>query len=569
MKFTVVFVTVLSISWGLKVQEDPKDKREAPVGYHGGGGGSSGQSSHSYQSSPSFGGSGSGGQSSHSFQSSPSFGHGEASAVSGGQSGHNFQSSPSFGNGDASNAISIGAGYSIGGGAKPTFVYGAPEGGHQLQLSSEGLPSSGHATIQLPPITLQPGHGSLQSSDLHELMQQLSQGLNSGSLQLSPYQGEGHGSQGGHEQQYAVQQFSLGEPKQQQQQYVLQPEQGYASVPSYAAGTKGLGSYGSTGPVLFTPSPASESHGEQQSLTYGAPSAGSHSFDVSALSQAGSLGGFPLGEGGHGFGGHSLGGSGHSFGGLGQSGHSYGGASLGSLSGHSLSLGGLSGHSLGGLSIGGSGHSFAGLMKGYGGGYVLGGKPSFKPSVYLGSQGDSAHSFAGLSGSHGAPSFAGHSISGSHGLSLSSGGHGPSFGAAHGSFGGGSSKFVAQSYLPPKSKGFGASHDSVSAFSSSHVSPPRTTYGHPSGSSSLHSASSHIPKYYMSASKFPSFEGGSSFKAPSSGHSLSSFSSGPKYSFGSRSGPSMHYGAPKDIEGSYSENSYNTIKYSEELKPRA
>ncbi|KAI5646291.1 hypothetical protein NE865_01753 [Phthorimaea operculella] len=543
MKFTVVFVTVLSLSWGLKVQDEPKDKREAPVGYHG----SSGQSS-GYQSSPSFGGSGSGGQSSHSYQSSPSFGHGEASAISiqggsGGQSGHNFQASPSFSHGDASNAISIGAGYSIGGGAKPTYIYGAPEGGHQLQLSSEGLPSSGHATIQLPPITLQPGNGALQSSDLHELMQQLSQGLNSGSLQLSPYQGEGHGSQGGHEQQYAVQQFSLGEPKQQQQQYVLQPEQAYASVPSYAAGTKGLGSYGSTGPVLFTPSPASESHGEQQALTYGAPSSGGHSFDASAFSHAGSLGGITLGEGGHGLGGHSLGGSGHSFAGLGQS---------------------------GGLSLGGSGHSFGGL-KGYGGGYVLAGKPSFKPSAYLGAQAESGHSFpglSGLSGSHGAPSFAGHSISGGHGLSLSSGSHGPSFGSSHGSFGGGSSKFIAQAYLPPKSKGFGGSHDSVSAFSSSHVSPPRTTYGHPSGSSSLHSASSHSPKYYMSSSKFPSFESGSSFKAPS-GHSLSSFSSGPKYSFGSRSGPSSHYGAPKDIEGSYSENSYNTIKYSEELKPRA
>ncbi|XP_049874931.1 fibroin heavy chain-like [Pectinophora gossypiella] len=533
MKFTVVLVTIFSISWAVKVQnsDDPKDKREAPVGYPAGG------------------------HSSHSFQA-PSYGH------------------------EGANAISIGAGYSVGG-AKPSFSYGAPESGAGLQLSSESLPSSGHATIQLAPITLQPSHGNIVSGDLAQLMSQLSHGLNTGALSLSPYQTSDqslHGSQ-----EVAIPQYSFGDGK--LQQYSAPEQHGISSVPSYAAGTKGLGSYGSTGPVLFQPS---ESHSSQPALTYGAPNGG-HSFGEAgglSIGSGHSLAGLTLGDSGHalaGFGqslgshslgeggltlggsGHSLGGSGHSLGGSG--GHSLGGSghSLGS-SGHSL---GGSGHSLGGSghSLGGLGHVYGGSIKSFGGGYVVPSKASFKPSTYIGTHGDSIH---GLSASHGVPSFGSHSLSGGHGgLSLGSSGHGVSFG----NYVGGSSKHVAPSYLPPKSKGFGGALDSV-AYSSSHASPPRTTYGVPtssySGSSgvSSHAAASHSPEYYVSSSKFPSFgEGSSSFKGPSGHSALSSFSSGPKYSFSHS--PSARYGAPKDIHGSFSENSYNTIKYSEELKPRA
>lgn len=536
------FIALLSISTSLAVKvkniQDPKDKRETAADY-----------------------------------------------LSRGHSSHGFQA-PSFGHGDA-NAISVGAGYSIGG--KPNFGYAAQESGAPLQLSSEGLPSSGHATIQLAPITLQPSHGSYASGDLSELMSQLSQGLSSGAFSLSPYQAEGQSGHGG--QELSFPQYSYGTP--QLQQYSVQ-EQGGQSVPSYAAGTKGLGSYGSTGPVLFSP----ESHSAQQALSYGSPSgqqalsygspSAGHSFsDSNALNLGGSgqsFAGLTFGDSGHSLGGsgysqggsgHSQGGSGHSLGGSGQSlgGHGqYFVASGHPLAGSGHPLAGLSfgksgyssggaGHSLGGSghSLGGSGHSFGGSLKSLGGGYVVPSK-SFKPSTFLGAHSDSPHGLSALSVSHGAPSF------GSQSLSGLSGGHGGSFAGSLGGFGGGSAKFYAPSHLPPKSEGYGSHLESVASFSSGGHSSPS---GYSVSSSDSHSASAHSPQYYVSSSKYPSSasfgEGSSSFKAP--GHStLSSFSSGPKHSFGGHS--STRYGSPKDLHGAHSETSYNTIKYSEELKPR-
>ncbi|XP_028160408.1 keratin, type I cytoskeletal 9-like [Ostrinia furnacalis] len=529
MKFTVVLIAALSVSasWAIKIKkaDEPKDKREAPVGYP----------SHS----------------SHSFQA-PSVGHGDASA------------------------ISIGAGYSVGG-AKPSFSLGGHgDGGYQL--GSEGLPGSGHATIQLAPITLQPNHG-FAASDLSQLMSQLSHGLNSGALQIQTG-GEGYqqADQGGHEgQELSLPQYSFNAPK-LQQQYAVSEHQ--SSVPSYAAGTKGLGSY-STGPVLFSPS---DSHGNAPALTYGQPnsghslggsSSGGHSYAI-APSSGHSFG--ALSSGGHSF--ANAPSSGHSFGGLSSGGHSFGEGAIALNSGH--------GHSFPGLSLGNGGHSFGGAIKGFGGAtYGVPSKTSFKPSAFIGASvqgesghGSSGHGLSGLSGSYGAPSF-GSLGGGSHGFSLSSGGHGASLGGSFGgSFGGGSSKFVAPSYLPAKSEGFGSSLESVASFASeghlgsapgASYGSPSSSYGHPSNSA--HAASSSSPQYYVpTKSSFPSFgSGSSSYKAPYSGHgAVSSFSSGHKHGFGGHSSHGPRYGHPKgELQGAHSETSYNTIKYSEELKPRA
>ncbi|CAG4961849.1 unnamed protein product [Colias eurytheme] len=471
MKFTVAFVTLLCISktWAIKTKhEDPKDKREAALGYH-----SSGQSSHGYQQSPAQG-------------------HEDASS------------------------ISIGAGYSIGG-AKPQHSYANQISGASYQIPSEGLPASGHGTIQLAPITLQPSHGGIVSNDLAQLMSQLSHGINSGQLSLqSPaghgaiYQFGGQSGQGG--QEYAFPQFAFN--PQQQQQYTL-GEQAHPGGPSYAAGTKGLGSY-STGPVLFSP----ESQGQvQASLNYASPNSG-HS-----ISEGQSLG-------------ESV-----------QSSPAY--------------------------SFGNSGHSFGGALKGYGGNYAVPSKSSFKPSAYIGSsvQGE-GHGLAGFSGSYAAPSFGNYH---SGGLSLGSGGHGASFGGSLAGHGGSSPKYVSHSYPSSKVEGLGSLESIASAFSASGQlahSPHGNSYTFPSsayGSSNVHAASAPSPQYYISSSKHgPSagFGSGSvSYKGPISGHSsLNSFSLGPKYSFGGQS--NTRYLAPKDSHGAYSETSYNTIKYSEELKPR-
>ncbi|XP_011555426.3 prisilkin-39 [Plutella xylostella] len=540
MKLTVVLIGLLSVSssWGLMQKKmDDKGKREAEIGYP------------------------SSGHSSHTLQIQPSLGHEEGQA------------------------ISISAGYSVGG-AKPAYSFAAPA--QTYQLAQPG-PSAGHPGVQLSPIAIQGDHG-LSSNELSQLMSQLSHGISSGAISLQPaaqsYQGEGQlyqsGGQlyqsagqlyqGGAQEASGQQQYSYGAPK-----YQLELQ---SSQPSYAAASKGLGSYSSTGPVLFSPS--SDSHGSQAaSLSYSAPSSG-HSFgDSSSLAglSLGSSGGYSLG----GSGGHSLGGSsgGHSLGGA-SSGHSLGGPSS------AFSFGGSGGHSYGGLSLGGSGHSF-GPIKSFGGSYAAApSKTSFKPSAYLGSSaGDSAHSIAALGVSHTVPSF-GHSYPGGHGgltlNSLSSGSHGPSFGASFPGFSEGSSKLHGPSYLPPKSEGFGSSLESSAlAFSSAghghSSSSPGASYSLPSGSY-LSSGSSHgapsSPQYYIS-SKHPSSgsfgEGSQAFRSHSSHGPVSSFSAGPKYSFGGQSRGGHSHGprfAPsKDIQGSYSENSYNTIKYSEELKPRA
>lgn len=542
-----------------KKVEEPKDKREAPSSYPQ----LSGQSSVAYQAP------------------SSSLGHGDASS------------------------ISIGAGYSIGG-AKPSFSFGGQTPSAGLQYSGEGL-SAGHGgAIQLAPITLQPGQ------DLSQIMSQLQQSLGAAALTLQPsnniaeYHEGNQGAQGysfPQFQQYAAPQY---------QQYQLGGQ--VASAPSYSAGTKGLSSYGHTGPVLFNP----QEHGAQQSaFSYPLPSGGHASSDAGSLS-FGSAGlsqfpGLSLG-GGHSLGsaGTSLPGSGYSLAGLGGSGlsfdgtgYSFGGAGhplgssaqalggagytsgsshglvgAGSLvgSGHSVgsseghSLGGPGGHSLGGSgsysynspgsSHGGTGHSFgSGSSSGahykvLNSGKPSPGKTSFKPSTFLGasipseSSSYSSSSFPGFPGSH-------------SGLSL--GGHGHSF-PSFASYGG-ASKQISPLYT--KSEG---SLDSAGAYSSSgHLnSPPGTTYGFPTSSYSTgitNAASSSGPQYYISSSKYPaSFgEGSSSYKSPGSSHSALSSHSGPKYSFGSHS---SRYPAPKDSHGAYSETTYNTIKYSEEFKPR-
>ncbi|CAH0625381.1 unnamed protein product [Chrysodeixis includens] len=528
MKFTIVFTTLLCIStsWGVlaKKVEDPKDKRETAVGY-----GSSGISAHSYQA-------------------------------------------PSLGQGDAS-AISVGAGYSIGG-AKPSYSFGGQGSSGALQYSGEGLaqlsPNS-HGTIQLAPITLQPSHGAFATGDLSQFMSQLSHSLGAGGLSLQPSTavaefhqgGEGvQAAQAGHGQEYAYPQLSYGSPK--PQHFVLSDDlqQQLSNSPAYSSGGgKGLGNY-ATGPVLFTPS---EAQSNAPANNYGAPSSGQLLSDAGSLSLGG---GHSLGGSGHSLGGssHSFGGAGHSFGGAGHS-FGNGGHSLGGAGG--LSFGGA-GHSLAGLNLGG--HSFGGSYKQLGSGYAGPGKTSFKPSAYLGStiQGESGHALSSLSGSYGSPSFGSYRGASHGGLSLSSGGHSASFGGSQGGFGSGSSKYIAPVYHSAKAEGL----EGASAFASSHgASPPGTTYGFPTSSYSsnnAHAASSNRP-YYISKHHHHSSpsgfgEGSSSFKAPASSHSsLSSYSSGPKYSFGSSS---SHY-APKDAHGAASETTYNTIKYSEELKPRA
>ncbi|CAH2090269.1 unnamed protein product [Euphydryas editha] len=467
MKFTVVFITLLTISstWGIKARiEEPKDKREAAFSYlqpHGG-------SSYAYNAPATY--------------NAPSANQLEASAVS------------------------IGAGYSIGG-AKPSYSFGDQGSGATYQLQQEGQPGSGHATIQLTPITLQPGQGGLVSNDLSQLMSQLSHGINSGAITIPSsgalYQFAG---QGGHAGQEYVPQFNYGSPKFQQYSF---GEQIQGAVPSYALGTKGLGTYGSTGPVLFSP----ESSANQAALSYSAPASG-HSYEGTAV---------PLGD---------------------------------------------SGHSLSGFSFGGSGQAL-GSFKGISG-YATPGKSSFKPSTFLGA---SVQSDSGLTGSHGLPSFSDYqSSAGGHGASfLGSAGNGLNFGSLS-AYGGSSSKILSPSYFPSKSEGIGSLESIASAFSTSGqiASPPGTTYGSPSTSyltSNAHSASAPRPAYYVTSHKHssPSFgSGSSSFRGPVSGHS--SFSAGPKYSFGGHG--SSRYASPKDTQGAYSESSYNTIKYSEELKPR-
>lgn len=519
----VVLITlcIISATSGIKTYpEEPKDKREAGGTYLPPGG-----SSHNYP------------------------------LASGGQ--------------DEASAISIGAGYSVGG-AKPSYSYvGQGQGsGASYQLQSEGLPASGHATIQLAPITLQEGQGhGLVSNDLSQLMSQLSHGLNSGAIAIPQggheglYQFVGQSSHGG--QEASLPQLSYGSPN--LQQYSLS-EQNQGGAPAYAFGSKGLGSLSSaTGPVLFSQAEGAN-HG---SHSFAAPSGG-HSYEGAGLAHGGS---------GISFAGLSLGGSGHSFGGSGQglggSGYSLSGSvpSLHSLSGSGHSLGG-SGNSLGGsaysLGSAGAGHSFGGSLKGYNGNYAAPGKSSFKPSAFLGAsvQGDSGHGFSGLSAS----SISNYQPSSGHGPSLISGNHGASFGSLSG-YNGGSSK-LAHSYLPPKSEGFGSIESIASAFSASGQlsSPPRTTYGIPSAShsaSNVHAAAVPSPAYYVSSAKHssPSFGSGSSFRGPLASHSsFSSHSSSPKYSFGGHS--NSRYVPSHDAQGSYSENTYNTIKYSEELKPR-
>lgn len=400
-----------------------------------------------------------------------------------GHSSQTLQIQPSLGH-DDSNTISIGAGYSVGG-AKGALSFGglAPASG----LHYEG----GHQTLQLPAITLQPSHGNVVAGDISQLMSQLTHGLSTGALQLQPVGGQ-HYSAVSYGQESSQPQYSFGVPK--LQQYSVSEQQ--SSVPTYAAGTKGLGSYsgGATGPVLFNPADSSQ-------YAHSAPS-------------------YAAGAG------YSLGDSS-----LGSSGHSFGGASFKALSGN----------------------------------FGSSGKTNFKPSAFLGAsvQNEGTHGISALS-THAIPSF-GNNFGGAHApISLGSGGHG-GFGGNFGSFGG-SSKFVAPSYLPPKS--FGSSLEAISAFSGSghSASPPSTTYGFPAAS---HGASS-SPQYYFAPSKqVPSFgEGSSSFKAPISGHSaLSSFSSGPKYSFGGHGAFNTRFSS-KDSQGAYSEPAYNTIKYSEELRPR-
>lgn len=556
MKFTITLIALLSIttSWAKKEQkaDELKDKREAAVGYPA--------ASHSYQA-------------------------------------------PSLGNEGAS-AISIGAGYSVGG-AKPSYSSYEGQGfSGSHSLSPESLPASGHATIQLAPITLQPSHGGLVGTDLNHLMSQLQQQLNSGALSLQAPEGYGgsiqsEGHSGYSVQEQAIPQYTFSAPK---QQYSIAEQQPQPSIPSYAAGTKGLGSYSSTGPVLFNPTEAKQMNAP--SFNYAAPSAG------------------------------------HSFG--------SGGLSLGSGAQYFTGASGSIGESLGG------GNSLSGPYKSFANSYASSGKNSFKPSAYIGSsvQADPSHGISALSSSYGAPSFSGassqsgshgalslgsashgislgsghgghslgsspnghsigsnslgghslggfgghslssgnlgghslgsggHSLSsgghslGSGGLSFSSGGHGShsalslgsgglgaSLGGSHGGFGGGfgggSSKYISNAYLPAKD-----SFGSLSSHSSGLYSPPATSYGIPN---SVHAASSHSPQYYKSQPSYSFGGGSSSYRSPSSG--ISSLKSYPKYSSGGYSSLSSQFGSPKDpLQGSYSENTYNTIKYSEELK---
>ncbi|KAJ0176188.1 hypothetical protein K1T71_008362 [Dendrolimus kikuchii] len=517
MKFTVVFIALLSIStsWAIQAKqvEESKDKREAPVGYA-----SFGQPSGGYPAQ--------------------SFGHGDAST------------------------ISVGAGYSIGG-AKPSYSFGGQGSNGALQLSSEHLASGGQPSIQLAPITLQPNHGSISSNDLSQLMSQLSHGINANGLTFTPANNiaEFHSTQvgGGHGgQELSLPQYSFGSPKFQQYSFSTPAA---APASAYASGPKDIGSYGATGPVLFTP----ESQGGSAPSAYAVPSSG-HSF--------GGNSGISLGNSGYGLAGISLGSLGGHSGGA--SGHSLGGASgysLGGTSGHSL--GGASGNSLGGGSgytLSGAGHSFGGSLKGLSGSYAIPSKNSFKPSAYLGSsgQGDSSHGLSGLSEQYSSPSFG--AISGGNQglLAIGSGDHGANYAGSFSGFNNGATYKLAPSFESVKGENLAAPLDAVGSFSSGNfASPPGTTYGFPASSytpSISHAGSSSRP-HFVSSPKHSSSsfgEGSSSYRGPSSVHS--SFSSSPKLSYGGHSG--SRYSLPRDSHGAHSETAYNTIKYSEELKPR-
>lgn len=466
--------------------------------------------------------------------------------ASSGHSTHTLQIQPSH---EDSNTVSIGAGYSIGG--KPSLSYEGHQGA-QYQFAS---PQPQHQTIQLAPITLQPAHGGFGSaSDLSQLMSQLTHGLQTGAISLQQAEPSQHY---GAAQEVAIPQYTYGEQKLQQYS-VSEPT--HTSPPSYAAGSKGLGSY-STGPVLFNPS---DPHNQQAAFNY--VQAG-HSFSDSASS-------FPGLSFGHGAG-HSLSSAGY---GSGGHGHSLSGSGL--VLGHSFGGGAGHGH-FGGASFGKSiGAPYIKSLGSYG----APSKSSFKPSAFLGaSAGDASHGLSSIAGSFsGAPSF-GHP--GSHGALAISTGHAPSFGGSLGGLGG-SSKYT----FGPKAESYAGSgsFDSSAAFAAAggHTTSPGVSYL-PSGTFTLSSGSGHsgshapqasqaasIPQYYISQSKIPSSsfgESSSAYRAPAKSHS--SFSLGPKYSSHgnhgqSYSSSSSHF-APKDIQGSYSENSYNTIKYSEELKPRS
>lgn len=487
MKFTIVFTTLLCVSTSWAVQsksiEDSKDKREAPVSY-----------------------------------GAPSY------------AAHTYQTPAQYSQGDAS-AVSIGAGYSIGG-AKPSYSFAGQGSSGGIQIPSEGLSPNGHATIQLAPITLQPGQ-QFGSGDLSQIMNQLSHSFNAGGLSLQPSNAIAEFHQGGdslqsiNQGQLSFPQFSYGAPK-------YEISQQYSSAPAYSAGTKGLSSYTSTGPVLFTPSDSQSAGPAAPALSYGATNA-ANLGDLSSYSLSGA--------------GQSFGGSPHA---LSDSTHSLG------ASGHSL---GDSSNSLAGLSLGGAGNSFGGFggYKQLSGGYSAPGKTSFKPSTYIGSsvQGESGHGISSLSGSYASPSFGSYRSGSPGGLSLASAGHGASYGGSFGGFGSGSTKFSAPTYQSAKSEEL----EGISTLSSGHfASPPGTTYGIPSSSYSsnnVHAASSSKP-YYVSSKHHRAHSRSPAHSSPSS------FSSRPnKYSFGSAS---SHY-EPNDAHISASETSYNTIKFSEELKP--
>lgn len=447
---------------------------------------------------------------------------------------------------DAASAISVGAGYSIGG-AKPSFSYAGS--------GLEGLQSSGQS-IKLAPITLQPNQG-LVGTDLEQIMSQLQQSLNSGALTLQPSSNIAEFHVNGQASQDSNGQLSYGSPN--LQQYVLGGS--VQSAPSYAAGTKGLSSYGSTGPVLFSPSTQAVAQGSPADLSLSALSTGQsygeaspHGIRQSFLSlgsgQKSSDGisyGSPVGLslGGHSFGsGITLGNARPSFGGLTYEGaagqHSFGGSGQ-SLGGSALS------HNFG-QSLGPAQPqpSFYKLSSGkYGHGAP--GK-SFRPSAFLGAVASGESS--GISGISEFPTFS--SLSGSQGHS----------------FAGYGSPSKAISPLFTRTDGHSA-HDSASAYSNlGHLaSPPGTTYGFPTASypaESAQAASSVGPQHY--SAKYPSnFKGHFSYK------SASPYSAGPKYLSGGHGhshGPSARYSSSEDSNGAYSENAYNTIKYSEELKPR-
>lgn len=507
-EFQIAIISFCVVSvWAQKTSEagEPKDKREAPTGY---------QTGHA----------------SHTLQIEPSVGHGDG------------------------NTISIGAGYSVGG-AKPNYAFESHGGSPSFQLASHGGygghhggPSEGQ-TIRLPPITLQPQDGNLLSGDLTQLMNQIQHSLSTGAIQLQPSTAYHGGGGGGGQQQLRYPQFSFVSPKPQQYNFA----EAHSNIPSYAAGTKGLGSFGSTGPVLFNPN---ENHPSQTVNLQSTPNAG-HSFGETSLS------GLSLGQG-HQLGAYSL--DGHP-------------------QGHTPTA-----QQLGGISFGSLGHSFGGNFKQFAHNYPQS-KPSFKPSTLLGvSGGDSHHGSSGLAPKyHGTPVFS-HSLPAGHGhapfnaaphAGYSLGQHnagGAGFGTSFPGFNLGSAKYVTQAYAPAKSEGFGSSLESLNAFTNNgHLASHGGVSSSPHGASTAAAhASSASPQYFLAPAKHShtsSFGDGSvSYKAPSSlsGHSHLSSLSSPKYFSSHQSGtPSLRYLPQKDSHGAYSDSTYNTIKYSEEFKPRA